>query len=330
MKLSQRWRSSMASLVKRFAPPKHPVLSLGVQAASAVEPRSQGQFEVLVRHLLGRFFNNELLASDDETKRVMMIAYTVALPGLFVALLLFPAYHAFPPAPLHRSFWNQVGDHYFYVMYAFVMMGVATVYEWDLLFPDLLDVFILSILPMTPRRLFTGRVLALAIFLLLVLVGTSLFGMVALPFIAGLPSLGRHLLAHAAAVLMSGVFAAATLLALQGVLINVVGERLFRRIAPLLQGVLLVTLLAVLFLDPLISRSMEPLLTSGSSAVRWFPPFWYLGIYERVLGGAAALPVFGRLAITGLYALALMLGCTMLTYPLAYRRRVRQVIEGGA
>ena len=325
----RRWRSSMASTLKIFAPRRHPVLSFNVQAQASVGPRQQSQFEVLVRHLLGRFFNNELLASDDETKRVMMIAYTVALPGLFVALLLFPAYHAFPPAPLHRSFWSQIGDHYFYVMYAFVIMGMSTVYEWDLLFPDFLDVFILSVLPMTPRRLFSGRVLALVIFLSLVLVGTSLFGMAMLPLIAGLPDFGHHLLAHAVAVLMSGAFAASTFLALQGILINVVGERLFRRSAPLLQGISLMTLLAILFLDPLISRSIEALLTSDSAAVLWFPPFWYLGIYERILSGSAALPIFAKLATTGIYALALMFGCTLLTYPLAYRRRVRQVIEGG-
>ena len=318
----------MASMVKMFRPSKHPVLSLSAQAQSAVEPRLQGQFEVLVRHLLGRFFNNKLLASDDETRRVMMVAYTVALPGLFIALLLFPAYHAFPPAPLHRSFWSQVGDHYFYVMYAFVMMGMATVYEWDLLFPDLLDVFILSILPMTNRRLFFGRVLALAIFLALVLFGTNLMGMIALPMIAGLPNLWIHLAAHAVAVLMSGTFAAATFLALQGVLINVAGERLFRKIAPVIQGMSLMMLLAILFVDPLISRSIEPLLTSGSSAVRWFPPFWYLGIYERILDGSTALPIFGKLAATGMYALMLVVGGTLLTYPIAYRRRVRQGIEG--
>ena len=324
------WRSTMFERLGLFPPPKHPVLSLGVQADSISTRREQSQFEVLVRHLLHRFFHNELLASDDEAKRVMQISYAVALPGLVVALFLFPAYHAFPPYPLHRPFWSQAGDHYFYVMYSFIIMGAATVYEWDLLFPDLLDIFILAPLPIDNRHLFFARVFALAIFLTMVLLATSVLGTIFLTLIAEQPYLFRHLLSHTVAVAMSGVFAATVFLALQGLLLNTVGERIFRRTTPLLQGASIMILLTVLLLFPTISRSLETLLTSGSPAIRYFPPFWFLGIYERLLAGPSALPVFGELAHIGCYALLLMLACTLLTYPLAYRRRVRQLVEGAS
>ncbi|WP_213804401.1 hypothetical protein [Granulicella sp. dw_53] len=313
-----------------LAPPKHPVLSLGAQAQAATQAREQSQFEVLVRHLLHRFFHNELLASDDETKRVMQISYTVALPGLLVAMFLFPAYHAFPPYPFPRPFWPQVGDHYFYVMYSLVLMGAATVYEWDLLFPDLLDVFVLSILPIANRRLFFARVLALAIFLALVLFGTSILGTLFLPLVAGLQNPMRHLFAHAIAVTMSGAFAATTFLALQGILLSTVGERFFRRITPLLQGGSLMLLLAVLLLYPTLAPSLQTLLLSGSPIVHSFPPFWFLGVYEYLLYGPSIPPIFGELAQTACYALLLMLAAALLTYPLAYRRRVRQLIEGAS
>ena len=143
----------MSERLGLFLPPKNPVLSLAAQAQSEAATREQSQFEVLVRHLLYRFFHNELLSSDDETRRVMQVSYAVALPGMIVALYLFPAYHGFPPFPLHRPFWSQAADHYFYVMYSFIVMGAATVYEWDLLFPDLLDIFVLSPLPIASRRL---------------------------------------------------------------------------------------------------------------------------------------------------------------------------------
>jgi hypothetical protein len=313
-----------------FAPPKHPVLSLAVQAESFTAGREQSQFEILVRHLFYRFLHNELLSSDDdETKRVMQISCAIAVPGLLVALFLFPAYHAFPPYPVHRPFWAQAGDHYFYVMYSFVVMGAATVYEWDLLFPDLVDVFVLSIQPIASRHLFFARVLALAIFLGLVLVGTSILGTLFMPLVAELPNLLFHLMAHSAAVFASGMFAATTFLALQGILLNVVGEHIFRRITPLLQGASVMVLLAILLLHPTISRSLEPLLTSGAPVVRMFPPLWFLGTYERILIGPSAPAVFHVLARIGCYALLLMSACTILTYPLAYRRRVRQLIEGG-
>ncbi len=319
----------MSDRLGLFRPPRHAVLSLGVQADSVESDREHTQFEVLVRHLLFRFFHNELLASDDETKRVMQIAYAVALPGMLVALFLFPAYHAFPPYPIPRPFWSQAADHFFYVMYSFVVMGGATVYEWDLLFPDLLDIFVLSPLPIAARRLFFARVLAIAIFLALVLFGTSTLGTIFLPMVAEKPEILRHFFAHATAVTLSGAFAATAFLALQGLLLNIVGERFFRRITPLLQGASILLLLTVLLLFPTLSRSLGPMLTSGAPAVFYFPPFWFLGIYERLLAGPSALPIFHQLGHVGCLALLVTLGCTLLTYPLAYRRRVRQLIEGG-
>jgi len=313
-----------------FAATEHPVLSLAVQAETLTATREQSQFEILVRHIFYRFLHNELLSSDDdETKRVMQISCAIALPGMIVALFLFPAYHAFPPYPVPRPFWSQAGDHYFYVMYSFVVMGAATVFEWDLLFPDLVDVFVLSIQPIANRHLFFARVLALAVFLGFVLFGTSILGILFMPLVAELPNFLRHLLAHSIAVFASGTFAAAIFLALQGVLLNIVGENIFRRITPLLQGMSIMFLLAILLLHPTLSKSLEPLLTSGAPAVRLFPPFWFLGIYERLLMGPSASAIFNELARTGCYALLVVLACAVFTYPLAYRRRVRQLIEGG-
>jgi hypothetical protein len=317
----------MVNIASLFRP-KYAVLSLNAQAQSATPARERSQFEVLVRHLLYRFFHNELLASDDETRRIMLISYVFALPTLLVSLFLFPAYHS--PLVHPRHFWPQVGDHYFYVMYSLFIMGGATVYEWDLLFPDLLDVFVLSILPISTRRLFFARVLALTIFLALVLIGTSVLGMIFFPVLTEIPPYGRHLLAHIVAPLMSGTFAAATFLALQGILLNTIGERAFRRITPVLQGGSLMLLLTVLLLYPTLAPALEPLLTSGSAAVRCFPPFWFLGVYERIAAGPSALPIFGELAHTGCIALLIMLPLTLVTYPLAYRRRVRQLVEGSS
>jgi hypothetical protein len=254
----------------------------------------------------------------------MQIGYVVALPTLVVSLFLSPLYHA----PLPRPYWSQIGDHYFYVMYAFVIMGAATVYEWDLLFPDLLDVFVLSVLPISARRLFFARVLALAIFLGLVILGTGTLGTVFYPWMTEVPHFGRVILAHAAAVIMSGSFAAATFLALQGILLNLVGERAFRRITPILQGGSIMLLLAVALLYPTLSQTLKPLLSSNLAAVRWFPPFWFLGVYERLVQGPSAAPIFTELARTAGHALLLMLATVLLTYPLAYRRRVRRLIEG--
>ena len=54
-------------------------------------------------------------------------------------------------------YWAQVNHHFFFVLYSFVAMGLVTVFEWDLFFPDLLDVLVLGILPMAATSIFFGR-----------------------------------------------------------------------------------------------------------------------------------------------------------------------------
>lgn len=320
----------MAKVWNRLFASGPAVLSFQAEAdrSAAAVPRTQ--LRLLMAHLLQRFLHHELLASENEASRVLQIAYAAALPTLLVSLFLFMPYHAVPPAPHPRPYWSQVSDHYFFVMYSFVLMGLATVYEWDLLFPDLLDVYVLSVLPIPGRILFTARVLAVCVFLAVVLVGTSSLGIVFFPLVAALPAPGRHCVAHAVAVLLSGSFGAGSFLALQGVLLNVLGERWFRRMGPLLQGLSLLLLLAVLLLTPTVNRDIHALLTSSSAAVRWFPPFWFLGIYQRLLDGPTVPSLFASFAAKGVRACLAAALCVALTYPLAYRRRVRQLIEGEA
>ena len=110
-----------SSALRVFNPPEFPVLSLEVQAQMPVaEALEQTQFRLLVRHFLERFFNNEMVSSDgDAKKRLLQAMYAIALPLIVVALFLAPPYHA----PLPRSFWSQVSDHYFYLLYSFVTMA---------------------------------------------------------------------------------------------------------------------------------------------------------------------------------------------------------------
>ena len=128
-------------------------LSLSAQAALSTAPRPQrSQFSHLVRHFLERFFNHETASPDGDAKtRLVQIACATGLPGFVVALYLWPIYHPLPGWPpgskshaAPPSYWLQVNHHLFFVLYSFVALGIATVFEWDLFFPDLLDIFVLK------------------------------------------------------------------------------------------------------------------------------------------------------------------------------------------
>jgi hypothetical protein len=312
-------------------------LSLNAQAAlGQVQAPQRSQFSLLLRHFLERFFNHETASPDGDAKtRLVLIAFSVGLPEVVVTLYLWPVYHPFPgwpPGPGSHggppTYWLQVNHHLFFVVYSFVAMGIATVFEWDLFFPDLLDVFVLTALPIPNRRLFLARVAAIGI-----LVGGFLFDAnVVAPFVLPAaidpPNLPRFLAGHILAVAGSGLYAAVFVLALQGALLSVLGERLFRKVALFVQGLLITALLMLLLLFPVISGAVPVMLRSGSTYALCFPPFWFLGIYQRLMEGPSAMPIFTKLAQIGWVAMLATTGLAALAYPIAYIRRVRQLVEG--
>ena len=312
-------------------------LSLNAQAAlGAVHEPQRSQLSLLVRHFLERFFNHETASPDGDAKvRLVLIAVATGIPGFMVALYLYPAYHPFigwpPGRPLNADpppYWLQVNHHFFFVLYSFVALGIITVFEWDLFFPDLLDVFVLTTLPIQDRRLFLARVSAIAIFIVGFLLDANMLAPLVIPASFDPPNLAPLLMGHIVAVLGSGLFSAAFILAIQGTLLAVLGERLVRRISLALQGLSITLLLLLLLLFPVLSAAVPVFLQSGSRYVLYFPPFWFLGIYQRVLEGPSALPIYARLAQTGCAALAVCIALAMFAYPVAYIRKVRELVVG--
>lgn len=316
------------------------VLGLNEQAAAGVARQPErSQFGHLLRHFLERFFNHETASPDGDAKaRMVLIACATGLPPFLVAIYLWPLYHAFIAIrrPHHQvamvpgppPYWVQVNHHFFFVLYSFVALGIATVFEWDLFFPDLLDLLVLNTLPIPNRRLFTARVTAIAVLIGGFLFDTNVLATMALPEAIDPPNLLRFLGGHVLAVGASGLFAAAFIVASQGVLLFVFGERWFRKISLLLQGGILAVLLLTILLFPVYSGGTAIVLNSGSYAAWWFPPFWFLGIYQRLMEGPAALPVYTRLAQMGCEFTLGTMAVAILVYPLAYWRRVHQLVEG--
>ena len=311
-------------------------LSLYSQAElGAMRQPEHSQFAHLIRHFLERFFNHETASPDGDAKaRLVLIAVAAGLPGFVIALYLWPVYHHFIhyPPPHHPvpgpPYWLQVNHHFFYVIYSFAVMGIVTVFEWDMFFPDRLDLFVLQTLPIAARTMFMARVSAISILIAGFLFDTNVLAPLALPAAIDPPNIFGFLAGHLLAVACSGLFAVALLLAFQGLLISVLGERLFRKLSLPLQGLIISALIMLLLLFPVLSGAVPVLLQSGSTYARYFPPFWFLGMYQRLFEGPTALPIYLKLAQTGFIALIVTAALAILTYPIAYLRRSRALIEG--
>jgi hypothetical protein len=306
-------------------------LSLNAQAAlGPVRAPTVSQTTHLVRLFLERFFNHETASPDGDGKaRLILIAMSAGLPPFMVAIYLWPVYHPmWPPGAGPPPYWVQANHHFFFVLFSFVALGLITVFEWDLFFPDLLDVFVLGTLPLAQRKVFLGRVAAIGIFVAGFLFDANFLAPLVLPEATDPPNLTRFLIGDVAAVAAAGLFAAIAVVAVQSLLLAILGERLFRKISLVLQGLAVTLLVMLLLLFPVLSGVTPALLQSGNRAVLWFPPFWFLGIYQRLLDGPAALPVFHHLAWIGIAALMAVGVAAVVCYPLAYLRRVKHLILG--
>jgi hypothetical protein len=321
-------------LVSRDGAPA--VLSLNVQAAMGPmrEPQ-RSQFALLMRHFLERFFNHETASPDGDGKtRLVQLAFAAGLPGFMVAIFLWPVYHPFPNWPPGSTavgpppYWVQMNHHFFFVLYSFVVMGLITVFEWDLFFPDLLDVVVLGTLPLAQRRVFFGRAAAIGIFIGGFLFDANFLAPVFLPAATDPPHLLSFVGGHVAAVAAGGLFAAGSVVALQSMLLAGMGERLFRRISLMLQGAAVTVLVMLLLLFPVLSSVTPRLLQSHNDAVLWFPPYWFLGIYQTLLDGESAPLIFRELARIGFGALVATMAIGVIAYPVAYLRRVKFLLEG--
>jgi hypothetical protein len=253
--------------------PEPEILPLQAQASRGqVRAPKRSQFSHLLRHFLERFFCHETASPDGDARtRLIQIAVAAGLPGFVVALYLWPEYHSFIPylrnhrviwLPGPPPYWAQVNQHFFFTVYSFVVMGIVAVFEWDLFFPDLLDICVLKPLPITDRRTFLARVTAIVILLGGLLFDTNVLATLVLPAAIDPPNLPRFLAGHVLACGGSGLFAGASVLAFECAILSVFGERYFRRFSLFVQGFLTDSLQSYL---PPISKSNVPVVQNKDS-----------------------------------------------------------------
>jgi len=289
------------------------------------------QFLTLVKHFFGRFFDKESRPSDsDSYTGLIQLLTLIVLPGFVMSFFMMTS-----PGPASRTLrrlWGQVGDHYSYVCYGMVVMGMVMTFKWDSLFPDRRDYMILSSLPITVRRLFAAKVVALAAFLSLFVIAINICSMFIVPITYPNPqgSLGwlfDAFLAHGIAVIGASLFTALFFAALQGVLINVMTPAGFRRISPRIQMVSISILVMVFLTLPLFKQGIRPLTENYSDGLSYMPFIWFLGLYESFLPGDTRHPMFHVWAFSAIKAFAAITIICVASYAVGYRRYSKKLLE---
>ncbi len=299
----------------------------------SARPSELRQLSILAGHFFRRLFRNDMIDFEDQMKEKLIVALTLlAVFFSWAAWLMMFKYHFVPDL---NSSWQEKAYLFSLMMLVF---AVVTLLEWDVLFPDRRDFLNLLPLPVRLRTLFAAK---LASFLLFI--GMFSAAMMTVPavlfafYLTGwrhnsLVFEARYVLAHLCSGLAAGAAVFFGLLFVQFLLMALFPEPLYRRIATIVRfamaaglAFVLLSLIAAPSILGAWFRNFEALKASGAPSLAWFPPLWFVGLYETLLGTGD--PFFE--------AGAFKAGATLVLVPLAflgaaalsYARHVRRTIE---
>ena len=301
--------------------------------ASRLAEKSMTPFRMLLDLFRARFFENDLLSPEGGFEgSIYQVLGVLATPGAFVSYYTMPSLlelAARPPGPAVD--WALRLYRLFFPAYSFAVVGFATVFEWDMLFPDRRDFLVLGSFPIRVRTLFAAKFAALGLFLLMLIGAVNGSMTIAVPLLSlDIPQLRqagflRLLAAQIAAAGGASAFAFFAVAGFQGVLINVSSPRIFRRVSPWIQVAGMSLMILALLLYPVYSLLLPAAALAHSSWLWFFPPVWFIGIYDVLLPHSD--PLFASLGMFGLKALGTAAALFCLAWGLGFRRHYRRTLE---
>lgn len=289
-------------------------------------------FHELRKLFFSRFFHNESSAGGDglETSLYQLLGL-LATPGILAAMALLPTFFAISAHARAGYEWELRADRLFFAAWSFSATGFATFFEWDMLFPDRRDFLILTPFPVRPAEIFGAKLAALGMLLAGIVAATNLPSALLLPVISmGLPDarqagLARVLAAQAASTGAAALFAFLAVAGLQGLMVNVLNPRLFRKVSPAVQMAGMSLMILSLLLFPLYSMMMRSLAAQHPDWMALFPCYWFTGLYEIFVPGPGLR--FRELGWLGIRATAVAALVFCACWAAGFRRHYRRTLE---
>lgn len=290
-------------------------------------PHEGRQFRILYRNFLVRTVDLELLSASGEIRNLLVQLIALLAAFNFVVAILYVPRYATSILSREQLLMAAWGDQEFLIATTIAIAGLFAVLAWNAPFPDRRDSFVLGSLPVRTRTIFAARIAALATALGVSVAAINIFTGMFYPFLVT-PAHGnalRSLVAYWVTITAAGLFVLCALLTLQGLAAILFTYRLFLRLSSFLQLVALFLILGIYLLTPPLATVPALTASANQRLLAWLPSFSFLALFQQLNG--AAHPVFGPLANGALWCLTLSVALASATYPLAYRRNFRSMIE---
>jgi len=285
--------------------------------------------KALARVFFGRLFENDVFSSSvAASSSVLWLLALLAVPGvMFSGSQLFAYAHLrhMPFEVLDRTLLMREAFHIDFVM---GVAGLITMLVWSSLTPDRRDAHVLGPLPITPREQAFGRLLALLTFFGLFIAAMAVPTGLAHPFVTvgaeNIVELPGRVLGHITAATLAGGFVFFLLVNAQLILAALFGPGAIRAVTLPLQLAAMAGMILALVSASSMTRLLLDHANDAGGGLLWNPAAWFVGIYRWVAGDER--PVFALLAARGALVGTGVILLTLILYPLAYERCLKNVI----
>jgi hypothetical protein len=214
--------------------------------------------------------------------------------------------------------------------FLFGITGVLAVFAWHSLFPSRGDYLALASLPIRPQQIFGARLISVSLMAITVTVTLALGPSVVSPHDYGIQGdsysvLFADIFARTLSTSLGCWFLFFSVVAIQGLIINLVPGRWSVRVTAYLQASLL-TLFFIAGLSSFVSQGWQQhALEQVSDLASWTPPVWFASLHSFIMGNRQQSA--SMMAIRGLVALGVALLVTGATYFLALHRYQQLMVE---
>jgi predicted permease len=272
----------------------------------------------LLHHFLETFFDSEALAVSGEWKKTAIGILAALLSVGIVAYNTYSKRYAVLNSPTHSTFAlyrsELQSDLLSFIGLAFALTAVLTLLQWQSLFPNRRDCLAFAGLPISARDIFLTKSGALMILFTGYVLSINLpWAILFTSAMSGAwqenPSTLTLIAATFVTMAAACCFTFLILLALQGLLLNLLPARIFGPVSLWIQGVLFISTLGTV---PLVGRQPH---------AEWWPGSWFLHLWESIVLGD---PERARAALLGIAIPALV---AIGAYLAGYGRHQRILLE---
>ncbi len=279
-----------------------------------------GQFIILVRHFVIRLFNNDLMEYENEKReRVIFILAILSVLGGFIARqLLSPYLYPDISGASPVDIWREKAT---FLTLTMTLTGIFSVLNWDNIFPDRTDYLNLTPLPISMRRLYFAKFASILVFVGILSFAFNVFALLIFTFFLGkVEPVGLFYLgfSHMVTNFLANLFIFFAVAALQSIFTLICRTPRMRKLSGFVQVVLLLGFTSVFVWFPMIYSHLPRMKAGFSAFLEYFPPLWFTGLYEWMLGGRAYEFTFSP--YLGIW---LMLGCALVylsSFSFAFKR----------